>query len=66
MYGGDQNPNPNGTTFCAGARVPDVITDENFGDDRLGFFGHVGVKFHIFPLTFAVALKTRWHYRASV
>jgi len=31
-----------------------------------GVFGGAGVEFPTFPLTYAVALKTFWHYRARV
>ena len=46
--------------------TPDVITHENFGDDRIRDLGVAGVKFYPFPLTLIVVLTTLSHYRASV
>ena len=51
--------------FCIWVGVPDVITRANFGDDRFRVFWGAGVEFPTSPLTYAVALKTLWHYRAE-
>jgi len=60
---GAKTPNPIGTKFCTGAvvNVADIITQDNFDDDRFWVFWSQGVKFLVSPLTFALALKTAWH-----
>ena len=63
---GDKGGNRIVMKFCIPAGVPDVITHANFGDDRFMVFGGAGVEFPTFPLTYSVALKTLWHYRARV
>ena len=63
-----KTPYPIWIIFCmvVGSGTPDLVTPENFGDDRIRDLGAVGVKFYPFPLTLIVVLTTLLHYRASV
>ena len=62
----NETPYPISLKFCMVVDTPDVITAENFGDDRIRDFGAAGVKFYLFPLTLIVVLTTLSHYRARV
>ena len=62
---GDKGGNRIVMKFCVQVGVPDIITHANFGNDRFRVFGGAGVEFPTFSLTYAVALKTLWHYRVT-
>jgi len=53
-----QNPLSDLDYNCRVVDIPDVITYENFGEDRLRGIGVAGLKFCRSPLTLIVALTT--------
>ena len=63
----NKTPYPIWTTFCTVVGTADIITSENFGDDRLSDLGAAGGQILPFPIDFdrrpynSLAL-----YRASV
>ena len=59
---GNETPGRIVMNFCTGLGVHDVITSANFYDCRLWGLSAVGVKFWVSPLTYVVALTTRYIY----